>query len=462
MRTALLLLAFVASPAAAKEIFNDKVAVLEEFPREIGRGKEIRLKGMRKGAWSGPELIVIAPNGRTYLCLKLTQTQYGFEFEVEFDEGVGAYRFELILRAQTRGVKTAAQFTIWHGVRKPKVVREEPLPDGPPTPPELHVRLVEKRFLARLNAFRASIKLDPVGWNEAVAAQARDHAWRMAKAQRTLNKFGGWGVQERIRKEGAAKWAPWSGPDEGWPRVVNFRPFPPPALKPAGPGVNNHIVENTASDFSLNHLFVKDYEREAAFRLLAADPHCLEVGVGCAREQKGDPKRVYYCVCFVQVNVKGTHRAQEAAFRKVLKAAKGKDAKAIRRMAMWSRPKPAASILKSALRDKDPAVRGAALDGYLLLDEEDGRKRIGEIEARAESAARAKRYGEAYADYASMAQVFYDARVWKPGRTGVKAVTDAANTEYKEILARPEAEQKDLLRAFKRRIKGMPLADELK
>lgn len=462
MRPALLLLVFLTVPAAGAEHFNKKVAILEAFPREVARGKDLILSGMRKGAFKSPELIVIAPNGRTYLCGKRTLTEYEFKFEMEFEEGVGAYRFELILRTQTRGVISAARFTVWYGKRKPAVVKEEPLPEGPETPPGVHVRLVEKRVLARMNAFRASIKLPPVGWNEAVAAQARDHAWRMAGAKRVVHKFGAWGVKERIASQGAAKWAPWSGPNEGWSRVVNVRPFPPPSLKPAGPRVQNHVVQNVSQDYSLNHLFEKDYVREAAFRLLAADPHCLEIGVGCAREAKGDPKRVYYCICFVQVNVKPTYQAQEAAFRAVLKEAKAKNPKAIRRMAMWSRGKPAASVLKSAMRSDDAAVRGAAIDAYLLLDEEDARRRVSEIVTSAETAARTGRHGDAYALYGTMAQVYYDARIWKPGRAGVKKAAQAARAEYDRIFTEPAEKQGALLRALKRRIKGMPIADELK
>ncbi|MHC4452895.1 MAG: hypothetical protein ACYS0E_22600, partial [Planctomycetota bacterium] len=159
---------------------------------------------------------------------------------------------------------------------------------------------------------------------------------------------------------------------------------------------------------------------------------------------------------------KPTYQAQEAAFRRVLKEAKAKNPKAIRRMAMWSRAKPAASVLKSAMRDDDASVRGAAIDAYLLLDEEDARRRVGDIVTAAETAVRTGRHGDAYALYGTMAQVFYDARIWKPGRAGVKKVTQAAREEYDRIFSEPAEKQDALLRALKRRIKGMPIADELK
>jgi len=459
----LLLLPFLpARPAGAEELFNTRVAVLEEFPREVARGKAITLAGTRKGDYASPSLIVIGPNGRTSVCLKKTIVDYRFEYEVEFDEGVGPYRFELYLTSPARGGVSAARFTIWYGKRKPAVEEaEEPLPTGPPTPLEIDPRLVEKRYLARLNEFRRTLKLDPVGWNEAVAARARDHASKMARAKRRVHKFGGRGVLEMLRVDGAGTWAPWSGPAVLWGRVVDIRPFPRPAVRPPGPGVNNHVVQFVSAGTSLAVVFETYYVREAAHRVLAADPNCVEVGVGCAREVDGDPRNVYYCICFVQANEKPVVDGQESAFARLKADARKMDPEAIRRLGFWSRPKPSASVLKAALRHDDAAVRGAGLDAWLLLDEEQARKEIGEIAGRAEAEAGRGKFGEAYREYAALSEVTYDRTVAEAGAAGKTAVDGLARAALASIRAEPEDKRDARLREFRRAIRGMPLEKEL-
>jgi hypothetical protein len=232
----LLLAAAAASPA---EILNDKVGILDPFPREVLRGKTLVIKGAVKAPFKNPQLILIAPGGKTYLNKDNQIAGLDFTFNVRFDEGVGPYRLELIATGPT-ATRTAARFTVWYGQKKPAEEEAEPPPTGPKTPLTIHERLLEKRFAVLLNAFRKGIGCEPVGWNEAVAARAREHAARMAEAQRKQHRFGTvGGVLEMLQRDGAGE-SGLSGPATPWGRLTSRRPFDRPAPQPPGPRVWNH------------------------------------------------------------------------------------------------------------------------------------------------------------------------------------------------------------------------------
>ncbi len=446
----LLVLLLFLLPASAGELFNKKIAVLEDFPREVGRGRKIQITGLRIGAYKTPELIVIAPNGRTYKTTEGIFGEYRFTYDIEFTEGIGAYRMELILRTN-RGVKSAARFTIWYGKRRPKVEKRKPLPTGPMTPVELHPWLIEKRMFRSFQEFRKKIRLPEISWNEAVAARARDHASKMARSKRRLHKFGGKGVKEHMSRDGAGKWAPESGPDGGWPRVTSVRPFDRPSLLPTGPHVLNHVVQQNVAGQSWPVLFETFWVREAAFLLLAADPNCVEIGIGVARETDGNPKNLYFCVCFVQVNDKPTHNAQETAFLALNANANATLAPVLlRRLGLWSRPSRSASTLAKAMRSHDARVRAATWDARMYLNEEKTRSKIAESLKAARRAARLKRYGNAYAKYLAISHTTADTRIRKLGQDGAKSVLAAAKAERKSISDDSKLED------WKRRCAGMP------
>ncbi|MHC4732129.1 MAG: CAP domain-containing protein, partial [Planctomycetota bacterium] len=282
-------LAFLAAFAAAAEMFNERVAVLEPFPREVARGKTMKLKGRVKGGFRKPELAIIAPSGKTYLNRDNRIGEHAFTFKVRFGEGPGPYRME-VLAHKTTAIQSAARFTVYYGRKRPPEEKEPPIPKGRKTPRDIHTLLVEKRFLARLNEFRRSVKLDPVGWNEAVAARAREHAVRMAKARRRQHRFGNVGVREMLGRDGAGPGGA-SGPDRAWTRLTGVRPFDRPAPQPPGPRVRNHVVVFILALDSLEEMFERYFVREAAFRLCALDPYCIEVAVGAARSpRKPAPK----------------------------------------------------------------------------------------------------------------------------------------------------------------------------
>jgi hypothetical protein len=467
----LLPLLLAAAAAGSAEVFNDKIAALEPFERDVGRGKTLVLKGVLKGAYRNPELILIAPKGQTYLNKDNDVSGARFVFTVRFEEGTGPYRLEIIAHAPD-ATRTAARFTIHHGQKAPPVEAERPPPPAPRTPPAIHERLLEKRFLRLLNSFRAEIGCDPVGWNEAVAARAREHAVRMAAAERRQHRFGGTGVLEMLGKDGAGPTG-LSGPATPWVRTSSERPFDRPAPQAPGPRVWNRVVVMNVAGDSLEGVFDQHFVREAAFRICAADPHCVEVGVGAARPAapppppKTSPNQrtttapkpwlAYYCVCFVQVNEKPLIAAQDDAFSSLLRAAQGHDPELLRTLAIWGRPEEALGPLERACKDEKADVVAAAFDGLLLLDEDKARAGLAEITKRCEETLAAGRYAEAIALAEPLRAVRYDTRIAAIRDRLVRDATTAARKEVRALGARPPAERAAAARELKARAQGLGL-----
>jgi hypothetical protein len=452
-----LLVVLLAAPyAAGGELFNEKVAALDPFQREVARGKSLVIQGACRGAYKGPELILIAPQGKTYLSERPEISGPSFKFVVRFEEGPGPYRLELIASTND-ATRSAARFTVYHGVAKPEKEPEEPPVTGPRTPTSIHTDVLEKRFQRLLNAFRASIGCEPVGWNEAVAARAREHARRMAEARRRQHRFGGTGVGEMLRADGAGEGG-LSGPALAWVRIDTERPFPPPTPGQPNPKVVNRLSVHLVAGTSIEALFEQHFVREAAFRICAADPHCLEIGVGAARSP-GDPT-VYYCVCFVQVNEKPVIRGQDEAFDSLLRRARDRDPNLLRALGRWGRPK-AMKLVEDALDDPRPDVSSAAFDALLLLDEEKARaEHLRRTSPRAD-ALDAGRYADAAALLAPFRECLFDKALAGAHALAVEEAQAAARRELASIVDGPEAERAARVADLKRRVKGLGMDDQI-
>ncbi len=466
-----------ASLARAGEEFNSKVAAIDEFPREVRRGEKLTLKGTVKGAYRTPELILIAPNGKTYLNRDNVIGPYDFTFEVRFDEGVGPYRIEIMVRKEN-SYESAAQFTVWHGT--PRGEREEmlPPPTGAPTPREHHPRLIEKHFRTRLNEFRNRLSLPPVEWNEAVASRAREHADRMAEAQRRVHGFGALGGPlEHLEREGARA-GDHAGPSDPWPNLTSVRPFEKPAPRTRGPRVWNHVVTFVLAAESQEAMFETFFVREAAFRLCAADPNCVEVAVGAARTPPPPPRAapkgtkttarvvadplVYYCVCFVQVNDRTILRAQEKAHEDLLREAGAGEPDLLRRVGVWGRGGKAVRLLTERLGAERDATGAAAFDGLLLLAEGAAREAAGARLREAEAMSGRGGYREAALHVQRLLDVTYDTTLCRDAQRLLDAADRAILDEARATRNLPEAERAAALRDLLDRSLGLPASEQVR
>jgi hypothetical protein len=461
---ALLVLLVAAATAPGADYFNDKVAALDAFPREVSKGKPLVIQGACRGAYKTPELILIAPKGKTYLNEQAEVSGPSFKFLVRFEEGPGPYRLELIARTSD-ATRSAARFTIYHGVPKPAVEPAEAPIACPRTPYAIHTDLLEKRFQRLLNGFRASIGCEPVGWNEAVAARAREHAAHMAEAFRRQHRFGGKGVLEALMADGAGQDG-LSGPAVPWARVNSVRPFAPPAPGPPGPSLWNRVVVQNVSGDSMEELFERHFVREAAFRICALDPHCVEVAVGAARIATAAPlpgrpppqgsSTVFYCVCFVQVNDRTLIRGQDDAFDALLRRGKDNDPAVLRALGRWGRPK-AMKLAEAALDDPRPEVAAAAFDAFLLLDEDRARAEFARRTAPKENALGQGRYGEAAALFEPFRECLLDKEVALAHVAAVTEAQAAARKELAGIVDGPRGERDARVEDLRKRVSGLDM-----
>ena len=109
------------------EYFIEKVAEFEPFKRRVARGRKFKIRGELKNRFQNPQLVLIAPNGKTYLNDKNNINGANFTFEVQFKEGKGTYRCELMAESKNR-VMSAARFHLHYGIRTPKTI-----PSWPPS-----------------------------------------------------------------------------------------------------------------------------------------------------------------------------------------------------------------------------------------------------------------------------------------------------------------------------------------
>jgi hypothetical protein len=298
----------------------------------------------------------------------------------------------------------------------------------------------------------------------------------MAKVNRLQHRFGKAGVREMLAEDGAGPSGA-SGPARAWTRVVGVRPFDRPAPQPPGRRVRNHVVVFVLADASLERMFVRSFVRDAAFRLCALDPHCVEVAVGAARAARGPPPKlppgvvrgvyhketlvVSYCVCFVQVNDKTIIAAQDRAHAALLRSAAARDPKDLRRLGVWGRIGKARTLVDRALGDERPAVSAAAFDALLLLDERSARDHLDRVAQRKETALEQGRYAEAAALFRPYEGVLYDKKVAGASERVAKAADRTARGELREIGKLEEPQRTARLEDLSRRVEGLAVAADV-
>ena len=465
-------LLILAASAAAEDRFWTKVGVLDEFPRAVARGRSLTLRGMVKGGYKDPELLVIGADGHCYKVWPEDITEFRFHYIVRFEHGVGRYRFEMIAKSNNR-VRSLARFDVWHGTRKPADYVAPPLPDGPAIPLGLHPRLMESRVFDQINAMRKKLRLKPLAWNEAVAARAREHALRMAKAERRMHRFGNaGGVRDMLGNSGAGDDR--SGSTIPWSGLTNRRPFDPPQPQAPSRNVRNHVLVFLHDDASIARMLEKAYGREAAHRICAVDPHATEIAVGAAwpsykawQKRKPDPKtgrkadfKAYFCVCFIQVNDKTILDRQKVAFSKLAREARRLHPDLLRRLSWWQRPKRSISLLRRARKNPDAAVAGAAFDGMLILDEERARADLKTLGERTRELVARGRYADAVAPWSKFVRVTYDRRIPNTSAAFRAEAEAAAHKELAAAPVEPEARKK-ALESLARRTKGMKVHESV-
>ncbi|MFQ5844065.1 MAG: CAP domain-containing protein [Planctomycetota bacterium] len=449
------------SPAAAERVVtagpeysNRFVATLEEFPRQLGRGRKLHLEGTLLKGYQNPILVVIAPGGKTSVVEGPARRVIHprFSYDVRFTEGKGPYRFELIAHGRS-GVASAVRFTTYYGVPRLPDDKLPPAPEGAPLPRGLHPRVIEKRLVARLNEFRREAGETPFTWNEEVASRAREHAELMAKARRVLHWFGGRGVRGALQTDGGLG-EDWREPAPGWLRVRPRIPFRRPAPAPPQQKPLNYVNVHVLAEKSLDKLFETYYRREPAFRICAVDPHGSQIAVGAA----WGGGRVYYAVCFVQVNNRALRRRHEAAWKRALQRAADGTPEDLRRLGVWERPREALRVLDAYRGSRNADLASAVFDTDLLIDEGKARRTLQKLVPVTEKLMAEGRYRDAADLWRPYASVLFDGRIAREVKTRIYQASVAARKELRRILDTGGQNRAARLQDLLRRCEGLKAA----
>ncbi len=465
MRLGLVVL-LLAPILAAEEEFFPKVGLVDDFPREVRRGKNLIIDGTLVRGYKNPELVLIAPDGRAYLNADNDTTDSEFTFTVHFDHGIGAYKMEIIGHRPSTD-RSVARFTVWYGKNKPKDGKYEPPIEEHPPPRTLHERRIEKQFARWLQQLRRKVRVKPANWNEAVAARAREHAALMAEKNRKIHTFGGIGPRELLGKNGAGS-SGLSGPATPWTRLSKNRPFPRP--RPALPSrdTTNYVVVDVFGCTDPFQKFQEHYLRLPGFRLKAVDPNCTEFAVGVARRPLKQSKKgkrrthtraksqsIYICVVFVQVNDITLTEAQDEFYVDLRKRATKTPTPALMRaLGNWSRPK-GIRILGRHLGHEKPEIAGAAHDGMMLLDKRQAINSAKAMVRKAQAALQRGQYGTVAALHAPYVYSLYDTEARHRALRTRRDLERTALRELGTILTGPEEGRAKKLRHLYMRCKGL-------
>jgi hypothetical protein len=432
----LLPLLILSSPAAAKEkrgeTFYPGRASIESFPREVPLGGSITFKVTVKSRHHTPVLAVIWPDGRTeYLTPTRTISRAKHEFDVVFKAGKGAYRIELVVDSE-RGDTTAAQFTIYVGVKRPERLPEtkkrRPHSDyGRERRDEDTLRLERNLFLT-INEYREEIGLEPYPWLEKAAYLAREH-WRdWLELDPRPDKFshliaGAGSIADRLMDVFA------------WPWTVRKFPVKDPEV---GPEATSYCSEALGASWSLDWIFREYLIRESAFRAPLVSEYPTHAAVGMIREEKTG--LLYAAVVYVQVNSLRVRRELGEELKEIekLEARATKDetekAEYLRRLGRFGDPASLELFVRRLSRSRSPVVRAAALDALFLNAPDRAAKWIERQTPRLVRAHRNDSYAKILPALRTFAEVRYDAFTRARGRQEVAYIERLSETFLKAAL----------------------------
>ena len=284
----------------------------------------------------------------------MTKRSKRFEMRLAFGRGRGIYRLEVTAVASGNRTHSAARVRFFAGV--PADFEEPPLPADDPPDEVVNVDMLQARCFAAMNAHRMGARLKHLPWLEPLARACVQHARDCVaegKIDHRVNRKGN--VADRFKSA------------YGLERVAYARP-PRSHRQTNEPTAQTYMSVAVGSASSMEHLIGK-WGRQAAFCLPMTSELMTHAACGVARKRDG---RWYVVFAFAQINGVAVPKAMDVVFgadRQAYKDARGDERPpALRRLGAWRR-KRSTSELKKRTRDRDLALRVAAWDGLLLVDE---------------------------------------------------------------------------------------------
>jgi hypothetical protein len=463
MRHLTILLALLfASPGAVlasdREVFHPKKARFGTFPREVALNTiqlyEVRLKS----GFFSPVMAVSHPDGATEYVRPLRELgNRKYEFQVPFEAGRGKYRVELVVDS-SEGDTTAAQFTMWVGVKKPAKSRPTagPIPqeDYPAEPPGESTFRLERKLFDLMNEYRDDLHLTTYPWMEEAAYLAREHLTdylALKPRPKTLIHIipGKGSIADRFNEVLA------------WPRTIRKFPQRNPAV---GPEAVGYCSEALASVTSLTWLFKEYFLEESAFRLPVISKYPTHAAVGIVRHPRTG--KLYTATVYVQLNSTRVAEDREEQWAETMKLEENardpvKKAAFLRRLGRVSDPRSEA-VYRRRLDADEEEVRAAALDALFLTDPELADKWVARQKPRLARAHREDKFKGAIPILKTFAAVEYDLATRTRGERELKKLSDLASrvlTNALKLLEIGDEEfAKETLELISRRFEGLPEA----
>jgi hypothetical protein len=401
-----LLVFILAAPSLAddREVFHPSKASFEKFPREVEGNSNYVYQVRLKSGYFAPVMAVTRPNGSTEYIRPLRDLgSRKYEFEVPFAAGRGEYRVELIVDSKS-GDTTAAQFTIWAGIRKPDELpaSEGPRPEGDyaPEPKDESTIRLERKLFGHMNAFREKQGLPPYRWLEQAAQLARSHLLdyleMKPRPKRLTHLIPGHGsIADRFEETLA------------WPNTIRKFPIQNPVVSPEAVG---YCSEALAWVVSLDWLFNEYFLRESAFRAPVISKYPTHAAVGIIRDP--DTGKLTTATVYVQLNSTRVmedleEEWEETGDQEADAREPGKRAMFLRRLGRMSDPR-SLPLYGRRLDSKEPVVRAAALDALFLNDPKKAGKWVERQVPRLARARREDSFKPAIPILQTMAAVQYD------------------------------------------------------
>ncbi len=446
--------------AAGREVFHAKKARFETFPREVALSTiqlyEVRL---RSGFFS-PVMAVTYPDGSTaYVRPSDELGGRKYEFKVEFAAGRGEYRVELVVDSKD-GDTTAAQFTMWVGVRKPTKARLTggPIPesDYPPEPAKESTIRLERKLFELMNEYRAKQHLPAYPWMEEAAYLAREHLVDYLalkpRPRRLTHLIPGHGsIADRFNEMLA------------WPRTVRKFPIRNPAV---GPEAACYCSEALASVTSLSWLFKEYFLLESAFRLPVISRYPTHGAVGIVRHPTNG--KLYTATVYVQLNSTRVIEEREERWVEAMELEAratdpGKKALFLRRLGRMSDPRSEPIYLRR-LKADEPEVRAAALDALFLTNPKLAGNWVERQGPRLARAHRDDKFKEAIPILLTFSAVEYDLATRVRGARELQDLSGLASrvlANAEKLLELGDEEfAKETLELLARRYEGLPEAEK--
>jgi len=458
-----LLLAAAAAADEKGEVFHKERAEVAPFPREVGLGRQIELKVRPAEDHTSPVITVTAPDGSTEYYRPYKTDGDGFQLiKVDLSKGRGAYRFEVVVDS-SRGDTTAAQFTIWVGVKKPEGDGEEfeRRPDSayPPEPDDVHVLVLERKLFRLVNDYRRKRGVSPYPWLEKVAELGRAHLLdylkmspRPKELTHLIPSYGA--IADRFEDHYAERF--------GGRTIRKF----PVAHPDVGPTAENYLTESLGAMRSVDWLFKEYFLRESAFRKPVLSKYPTHAAVAMVRDEKTE--HLFSATIYVQVNSTKIRKDLEEEMKETVRQesrARDPNARALflRKLGRLGDPKTVSTFRRRLGGSNPPEVRAAALDALLLNAPElydDWRKDQGRI---LEKARRDEDYADALPVLEALARLEWDPAARRSAEREVRFVTRLSEFELEaaeESLAKGDREAAiEHLKAISRRFPGLPVAE---